>query len=245
MAKPPFLDVLDVARALGPEPLSASPRQVANFLVEDYAKKRGGGFNYNPSIDALYDLFQGVATVDSAVLHCLTNGIPKGRRQNAEVIKLVAPYALQNQSRCYRIGNTAVVVGRIQGQSVYIGIKSPMVRVAHGKAFVVMPGFRKGYRPSEPEIDTACSIALSNLARDDFADADFEYLYAGPGHVLEREFRFIHGRTRKVYERNTVDQLLHTYIEGVALAMDEDAMFKGARLSGYKIIDPSQPGLFD
>ena len=93
----------------------------------------------------------------------------------------VAPFALSNKSACYRIGNTAVAVGRIGGHSVYIGIKSPMVRVNDGKAYVVMPGFRRSFRPTEPEIDVACSIALANLARDDFADADFEYLYAGPG----------------------------------------------------------------
>ena len=156
-----LLNVLDVARALGPDPLRTTPIHVADWLM-GYVKKRGGSFNYNTSISTTFDLFRGVSTYDDAVRHCSMSGNPKGRRQNTDAIKQVAPYALENVSSCYRIGFVAVAVGRTRGETVYIGIKTPMVRVAHHEAFVVMPGFRMSHRPVEAEIDVACSI-IGNL----------------------------------------------------------------------------------
>ena len=38
-----------------------------------------------------------------------------------------------------------------------------------------------GHRPVDTEIDVAASFALAHFGRDDFSEADFEYLYAGPG----------------------------------------------------------------
>src|ERR1019366_7478689 len=99
-------------------------------------------------------------SIDAAVLYCLTTGNPKGRRQNAEAVKCVAAYAIRNVSKCYRIGFTAVAVGRVRGEPVYVGIKAPMLRILGDDVFVVMPGFRMSHRPLEPEIDVACSIAL-------------------------------------------------------------------------------------
>ena len=123
-----LLNVLDVARALGSAPTKATPEDVANWLLTEYVPRRGGGFNYNSAINATFDMFRGASSIDAAVLYCLTTGNPKGRRQNAEAIKCVAGYAIRNISKCYRIGFTAVAVGRIKGETVYIGIKAPMVR---------------------------------------------------------------------------------------------------------------------
>jgi hypothetical protein len=195
-----LVNVLDVARSLGIDPVKATPDAVAAWLIERYLKARGGGFNYDPAIAATFDLFRGAHTFDSSVSHCLTHGNPKGRRQNADAIKVVAPYALANISTCYRIGHSAIVVGRIAGETVYVGIKAPMVRVVHDEAYVVMPGYRMAYRPAEPEIDVACSIALATFGRDDFSSADFEYLYSGPDVSGRRSFRAIKGRDRRVYD---------------------------------------------
>jgi hypothetical protein len=119
-----------------------------------------------------------------------------------------------------------------------------MVRVKGGEAFVVMPGFRKGYRPTEIQIDLACSIALATFARDDFAGADFEYLYAGPGESGKREFRAILGRDRQIFDRDSVDAMLDIYVNGVALAAGAGADIRSPRLGGYKIIDPREPGFW-
>jgi hypothetical protein len=239
-----LVNVLDVARSLGTDPLRATPESVASWLIAQYLKKRGGGFNYDPAIAATFDLFRGAHTFDSSVIHCLTHGNPKGRRQNAEAIKTIAPYALANISTCYRIGHSAVVVGRIAGETVYVGIKAPMVRVVHDEAFVVMPGYRMTYRPDEPEIDVACSIALATFGRDDFSSADFEYLYSGPDVSGRRAFRAIKGRDRHVHDRDAVDSLLDVYVKGIALVMEAGIPVSRPDLRGYRIIDPREPGLF-
>lgn len=239
-----LVDTLDVGRALGNEPTKATPESVADWLHTEYLKKRGGRFNYNPAMQATYDTFRGACTPDQAAMYCLTHGNPKGRRQNVAAIKKVAQYAAENVSTCYRIGFTAVVVGRIGAHVVYVGIKSPMVRVRSGQAFVVVPGFRMSYRPADREIDVACSIALANFARDDFASADFEYLYAGPGRSGEREFRAIRGSERRVFTRDEVDALLDIYVQGIALALHGGAEPRTPDLKGYRIIDPREPGLF-
>lgn len=238
-----FLNVLDVARSLGVEPSRSTPRQVSEWLLSEYLRRRGGGFNYNPAINATYDLFTGAGSHESARLHCLTHGNPKGRRQNVEAIDVIAPYALANISQCYRIGFTAVAIGRIGKATVYIGIKTPMVRIRDQEAFVVMPGYRMSYRPIEIEIDVACSIALANFARDDFEKADFEYLHAGPGLSGEREFRAIKGRDRTIFDRDQIDGFLDTYVNGVALAIEAGIELRAPDLKGYQIVDPNEPSL--
>ena len=104
-----------------------------------------------------------------------------------------------------------------------------------------MPGFRMSHRPVESEIDVACSIALANFSRDDFANADFEYLYAGPGLNGDRDFRSIKGRERKVYYRDDIDTFLDTYVKGVALAIEAGAKSERPSLRGYNIVDSRQP----
>lgn len=239
-----LVNVLDVARSLGIDPRRATPEMVAAWLLEQYLRKRGGGFNYDPAIAATFDLFRGAHSLESSVLHCLTHGNPKGRRQNADAIKAVAPYALANISTCYRIGHSAVVAGRVAGENVYVAIKAPMVRVVHDEAYVVMPGYRMTFRPDEPEIDVACSMALATFGRDDFASADFEYLYSGPDLSGRRSFRAIKGRERHVYDRDEVDALLDVYVRGVGLVLEAGVPISRPDLRGYRIIDPREPGLF-
>ena len=224
--------------------MTATPDSVSDWLLTEYLSKRGGRFNYNPSINTLFDLFSGIATYDSAVRHCSTTGNPAGRHHNADAIRKVAPYTLENRSTCYRIGFSAIAVGRLPDCTVFIGIKTPMVIVVRPDVFVVMPGFRMSHRPVEGEIDVACSIALATFARDDFAKADFEYLYAGPGHTGEREFHVFRGRDRRIYDRDAVDHLLDIYVKGVSLAIKSGAAAERPDLHGYRIIDPSAPSLF-
>jgi hypothetical protein len=100
------------------------------------------------------------------------------------------------------------------------------------------------HRPVEAQIDFARSVALANFARDDFADADFEYLYAGPGWSGKREFRAIRGRDRKIFSPDEVDALLDVYVRGVALAIEAGVEVKQPNLSGYQVIDPREPMFF-
>jgi hypothetical protein len=119
-----------------------------------------------------------------------------------------------------------------------------MVRVANDAASVVLPGFRKSCKPVGPQVDLACSIALAALARDDFAEADFEYLDAGNSVEGKRELHVHRGRDRQVYGLDDIDRILDVYVQGVALALESGAEVKDANLKGYRVIDPDQPSLF-
>jgi hypothetical protein len=240
MASMLLLNFLDFARCFGASPLMTRPEEIAEWLLCEYIRRAGGGFNYNPAIQTLSELFRGSMRELDAIRYCETTGNPKGRSQNVEAIKTVAQYALSNISTCYRIGFSAVAVGRTKGQTVYIAVKAPLVRVVRGEAFVVMPGFRRSYRPSDSQIDVACSLALATFARDDFAGADFEYLHAGPNSSGEREFRAYLGRDRRVFDRNEVDALLDKYVRAITLLMEMGVQVKQPNLTGYRIIDPGQ-----
>ena len=239
-----LLNVLDVGRAFGHTPLRTTPDEVCDWLLTEYALKRGGGFNYDPAIKTLFELFQGRLALEQAKAICATSGNPKGRAHNVEAIGCVGSYAEANRSTCYPIGYTAVAVGRALGKTVYIGIKAPMVRVADGSAFVVLPGFRKGHKPVGPQVDLACSIALAALARDDFSEADFEYLDAGNSCDGKRTLRVHVGREHHVYGADDVDAILDVYVRGVALALETGASVMEANLRGYRVIDPNQPSIF-
>lgn len=243
MASIRSLDIFDVARALGQAPFSATPRTVADWLEAEYAAGDGGGFNYDPAICTTYDAFRGGHTAESAIYFCSNNGNPKGRIQNASAIKAIMPYALEHQSVCHRIGLTAVAIGRFDGLTVFTKIKTPLVRVEAGRAFVVMPGFRMSHRPRDIEIDLACSVALETFAQGDYAEADFEYLYAGPGPGPEkgRMFQAIHGRDRHRFSLKKINRLLEIFVNGVALARQEGMDAKEPDLRGYRIIDPYEP----
>jgi hypothetical protein len=243
------IDIMDVARALGSRPFSATPRKVADWLSEQYSAKKGGGFNYDPAISVVYDAFRGGHSLESATEYCRVNGNPKGRQQNSAAIAAIMPYALEHPSVCHRIGLTAAAIGRFNERTIYAKLKTPLVRVEGSQAFVVIPGFRMSYRPQEVEIDFACSVAREILAQGDYSVADTEYLYAGPGPDLgskdrpRRMFRAIHGKDRHQFSLEQINRLLDIFVKGVALAADEGADIRGPDLRGYRIIDPNQPGL--
>jgi hypothetical protein len=244
MSSVALVNVLDAARALGQEPTRATPDTVADWFRREYLPKRGGSFNYDPSMNSTYDLFRGGLKTDEAVMHCLSNGNPKGRSQNADVVKQIGPYAEKNISTCYRVGFLAVPVGRIKGRIIYLGVKAPLVRVVHDEAFFVLPGYRMSYRPAEREIDVACSVVLAQLGRDDYAAADVEYLYAGPGIDGKRMLRVIHGKERRIFDADGVDRLMDVYVKGIALLDADGVEIREPSFRGYRIFDPSQPSFF-
>jgi hypothetical protein len=238
------LDVLDLARSLGDEPLRATPEGVRDWIIDEYSGRSGGGFNYDPAISVIHDAYRGGHTEDSAVLYCLTNGNPNGRQQNADAVRTLMPYILENESVCFRIGLTAVAIGRFSRRTVYTKIKAPLLRIKDSRAYIVMPGLRMSYRPNETAIDVACSIACATFAQGRFSEADVEYLYAGPGVSGAREFRAIMGRGRARFDEPSIDRMLDIFVRGVALAADAGASVAEPRLHGYRIIDPDQPRFF-
>ncbi len=242
------IDIMDIGRSLGLRPFAATPRNVADWIAQEYSSRKGGGFNYDPAIGVVYDAFRGGHTFKSAQDYCLNSGNPKGRAQNASAIAAIMPYALEHRSVCHRIGLTAIAIGRFDGRSIYAKLKTPLVRVEGDKAFVVMPGFRMSYRPREIEIDFACSVAREFFAQGDFHVADSEYLYAGPGPDLgakdrpRRMFQAIHGKDRHQFTLEQINRLLDVFVKGVALAAEDGADIREPDLRGYRIIDPRAPG---
>ncbi|WP_224704107.1 hypothetical protein [Devosia aquimaris] len=235
-------NVLDTARALGPDPFSATPKSVHDWFLEQYLNKRGGRFNYDPAFLAAYDLFRGAVGKDEAIRYCLSNGNPKGREQNASAVKSIADYALANVSVCHKIGFLAVEVGRASGKSVFVGIKAPFIRIDGRSANLVMPGFRMSHEPSEREIDVACAITSAHLARDDYEEADIEYLYAGPGGTGKRSFRSILGRDRRLPSIDEVDRLLQVYVEGIDMLIRSGESARSPNFRGYQKRSFDQPG---
>jgi len=237
-----LMNFLDVARSLGSDPLRSTPEAVCSFIKAEFTR-RGGAFNYNTSIHALYDLFRG-GSLQDAEAYCGSHGAPAGFKPNTEAIRLAGAYATSNPSRCYKTPFSAIPVGRLRGdRTAYMAIKTPLVRVADEGAFVVVPGFRMGHRPVETEIDVAASFALAHFARDDFSEADFEYLYAGPG-VGGRVLEVYHGKNRQVFDLDTVDALLEIYVRGLGLAVDSGIQARDPNFRGYKVVDDAQFGLF-
>jgi hypothetical protein len=239
-----LVNAQDVARSLGDEPRRIDEADVRFRLEENYLPTRKGGFNHDPSIQATHDIFRGVATVAQAKKYCETRGNPKGRTQNAEIVSVVGDYAQANISVCYRIGYVAVGIGRFKGQTIYVGIKAPFVRVRAGSAFLVIPGFRKMSRPLGWQIDLVCSLAASQLARDDYERATPEYLFAGPDDRNKRYFRAYTGELLKLFSNDQVDEFLQVYLEAVTKLLEKGRGAQPARMSGYRIIDPSQGAFF-
>lgn len=240
-----LVNCLDVARSLGDRPEAATPATVADYLVSEYLVRRGGRFNHNPAIETTQSMFSGLMSVDDAEAHCLTAGNPAGREQNAEIVRLVGPYACARRSRCYKHGFLAVVVGRYKGQSIHVGLKAPFTRVEAGAAYVVLPGFRKTFVPSDAQLRLPCSLAATQLAKDDFRGADVEYLYAGPdAHGKERTFRPILGSSRSLWTADELDDIFDVYVRGVVLALEAGRGLTPPDLAGYRVVDPSAPSLF-
>ncbi len=91
-----LVNALDVARFFGPDPKNITVPDVHDRIAELYLRPRGGGFNHDPSITALTDLFRGIISPAQARAYCLTTGNPKGREQNAAIISAVGDNAYSN-----------------------------------------------------------------------------------------------------------------------------------------------------
>ncbi len=241
-----LVNVQDVARVMGPDPASVKAEEVFARIEELYLRRRGGGFNHDTSIRSTHDLFRGALSPAQAEAFCRTNGNPKGREQNAAIIKAVGEHAAANISVCHRIGYVAVRIARYKGNNIHIGIKAPFVRVHERKAaYLVVPGFRKDSRPIGWQIGFVCSVAANQLARDDYERADVEYLYAGPASkVNEREFRAYYGRDLSLFDADKIDAFLQIYVEAVVKHLEKGRGVQPGHYSGYRIVDRAQGSLF-
>lgn len=241
MASLLLMNFLDIARCLGPDPLNANPTNIAAFMKREF-RPGGGGFNYNTSITSLPDLFRGAITVDEAVEYCSKHGAPAGWKPNCEAIEIAGSYAASERSSCYKIPFSAVPIGRLpNNKTAYMAIKAPLVRVNRSGKYVVVPGFRLGHKPEGVEIDVAASLALATFGRDDFAEADYEYLDCSRGSSGERELAIYQGKDRRIFSLDEIDFLLDLYVRGLVLAIDAGMTASKPNFNGYRVGDPDQP----
>jgi len=241
MASLLLMNFLDIARCLGPNPLNAQPSDIATFMKREF-RSGGGGFNYNPSITSLYDIFRGAVTAEDAIEYCSRAGAPAGWKPNSEAIAIAGSYAASHRSSCYKIPFTAVPIGRLPtGQTAYMAIKAPLVRVKGTEKYVVVPGFRLGHKPQGVEIDVAASLALATFGRDDFSEADYEYLDCSRGSSGERELCIYHGKERRIFDLDEIDYMLDLYVRGLSLAIDAGMSANVPNFRQYKVGDPDQP----
>ena len=138
--------VLDIGRALGPNPETATIDEVEAWLAE-YIARKGFGFNYDPAIACMPRLLEGTLSLEQAEAFCWHNGSPKGHAENASVVRALAGHRAAFGSRFYEQRYVAVVIGRWRGQSIYATVKVPAVRVMHDQVYLVWPGLRKTFRP--------------------------------------------------------------------------------------------------
>ena len=235
-----LMNFLDVARSLGRSPLTATSTDVAAFVWKQF-RRTGGLFNYNSSINALYDVFRGGMSLAAAEELCRTSGSPAGRKPNGDAIRIAGAFAAEHPSNCYRIPFTAVPIGRLSDErTAFMSIKAPLVRVEHDRAYVVVPGFRMGHRPVEAEIDVAASLALAQFGRDDFHAADFEYVSAGPCGNGGRICQVFHGRDRTIYNLDQLDKLLDTFVKGLEMAITKGLPAREPSFRGYRVVNPAQ-----
>jgi hypothetical protein len=241
-----LVNTQDVARFLGPDAKNVTVQGVFDRIEDLYLRQRGGGFNHDTSIRSIYDVFGGVTSPSQAEAFCRANGNPKGREQNAAIIRAVGAHAAANISVCHRIGYVAVRIARHKGSNIHIGLKAPFIRVHERKAaFLVIPGFRKDSRPVGWQVDFVCSVAANQLARDDYERADVEYLYAGPGaNVTEREFRAYYGCDMSLFTADEIDAFLQKYVEAVVKHLEKGRGAHPAKFAGYRIVDRAQGSLF-
>ncbi|MES3109054.1 hypothetical protein [Sphingomonas aurantiaca] len=106
---------------------------------------------------------------------------------------------------------------------------------------VVIPGFRLGHKPVGIEIDVAASLALATFARDDFAEADYEYLDCSRGPLGQRELSVYRGKDRMILTLDEIDHFLDIYMRGLSLAIDAGMTANNPNFRGYHVIDPNQP----
>lgn len=238
------MDIIDIARSLQLSELDPTPKTVKEWLTAEYAGRPKGGFDYDPANRVVFDAYRGGHTAQSAVDYCLENGNPAGRRQNALAVKCVMPHILKHPSRCYRIGNSMVAIGRFSGKTTYARIKAPLLRVESStKAYVVMTGFRMSHRPQRLEVDFACSVARDVFAQGVYSEADFEYLNAGPSfsNPKRRFLRVAHGVERARYDRDEIDYYLDIFVKGLALMAKAGADVSAPSFRGYRLVDPDRP----
>jgi hypothetical protein len=113
-------------------------------------------------------------------------------------------------------------------------------------ARLVIPAFRNTYLPTWEQSALECSIAVAFLAQNDFYGVEnFEYLAVrSQDSALDRVCSVYTQNDLRLLEIERVNQLLSNYLRAAVMLIDEGKGLKPARMAGYHIIDPNDPGLF-
>lgn len=240
-----LVGVTDVARSFGPDIYAATVESISKWLVREWLGRTGGGFNYNPALYAAVRIMKKEWSYEQALHHVRTRGVSFGQPSNEAVLECLMSYLLAHDGPVYEVPHAAVIVGKVNGRGIHIGVKAPLVRVQAGTPSVVYPAFRKTYLPTEQQAILECSIVREVTAQNDFYGAGLEYVAArGTGRGLERVCVVRSSDELELLDKSTVDDLLGKYVEAVKQLWSEGVGLQKPRLGTYHVIDPDQQDLF-
>jgi hypothetical protein len=238
-----LMNVFDAALALGEDPLSATPDSVADWIRKNYLVPRITTYNYDLPIRLLADGFRGAVSTERAISTVMTQGHPLARSQFCGVIRALWPYVEEHRSSVYPLGFLAAPVGLVGGERVHLSTKAPIVRVERGKPLLVMPQMRRSARPVRRQVDVVLTFAREQALREGYRTVDVEFLEAVPvGKGVERFARVSLASTRELFEADALDHMLQTFVAGIALLRGAGVSMGRPNFSGYRVIDPDQPG---
>ena len=241
-----ILDIMDIARALGENPKEATPYNVFEFLKTNYLKPSGGSFNYNASIEALRKGLQGKLSLTDAINHVTSVGAPFGHKYNKAVVNAIWPVIEENTAKAYPLKFTAVALRRLNGKTIYMSIKAPVITVTSNQFISIkLTNFRNTFAPNHDQKTFMMSAVKQVLARDDFEEATVDLIEArSTDGQLERSLSRINSSDVELYELERVEDLLTIYTQGIEMLFDNGFETKEANLSRFRVVDPNAPDLF-
>lgn len=241
-----ILDVMDIARALGQNPLEATPHSVFVFLRDNYLKPSGGGFNYNPAIEALRFGLDGKFSFDDAIHHVTSVGAPFGQKYNRAVIEAIWPIVEENEDKAYTLKYSAVPLRRINGKTIYMSIKSPVLTVNSDREISIkLTNFRNTFAPNFEQKRFMMSTTNQVLARDDFDNASVDLIEARSiNGEVERSLSRLNSSEVDLFDIDRVEDLLTIYTNGVEMLFENGYDTREADLSRFRVVNPDAPDLF-
>ena len=240
------VDVMDLARSLGPNPEEATPTSVYDFFIKSYLQPSGGGFNYLAAIEALSFGFQGKFTLEDAVHHVNSRGAPFGQKYNEAVIRAIWPEIQVHVGRAYPLKYTAIPLRRINDVTIYTNIKSPVITVGADMAVIArLTNFRNTFAPNYNQKRFMLSFASEVLTQDDFADASVQLIEARSlNGTIERQMNVVSSDDVELYDIERVEDMLTTYTQGIQMLFDQGHETRSADLSRYRVVNRDAPDLF-
>ena len=240
-----LVDNVDFARSLGDEPEKATEDSVSAWLQAEWIGKGGGVFNYVPSMMGLVDGFAGRISKKQAVSHCRAYWHPRGRIENEAVVEAFWPFVTENVCTVYKRSFLAAPIGRWEDQTIYLGVKVPLIRVTKDNVLATMPVFRKTFVPNEKALNVALTGVREFCLREGYSDIEPELIRAlGVSGQIDRQLFVAQGHARALYSGDAFDEFANVFTKAVVRLANNGIGLERPNFRGYRVMDPDQKGMF-